>query len=115
MPSKNTLTLPTQNTDGSPVVAGEIVDVQIGFDQTSHATDGADYKFIADDTNFAAETSNGVVTIPYAELNESLAVGKWFCAARVKTSDGVTSAWSNEASFSIAPSVPLPPTNFTIA
>lgn len=115
MPKTITLTLPTQNTDGSPITTGEITDVQVGFDQTSHSTDGADYKLIADDTNFGAETQNGVVTIPFAELGETLAVGKWFCAARVKTADGVTSAWSNEASFSIAPPVPNPPTNFTVA
>lgn len=110
MPKSVTLTLPTANTDGSTVVAGEIVDVQVGF-----GTATGNYTLIADDTAFATQTQNGVVTIPWASLNENLGNGTWFAAARVKTKDGVSSAWSNEATFTIAPPQPNPPTGFTVA
>jgi len=110
MPKSVTLTLPTQNTDGSTIPAGEIVDVQVGF-----GTASGNYTLIADDTAFAQQTQNGVVTIPWASLNENLGNGTWFAASRVKTADGVPSAWSNEATFTIAPPVPNPPTSFTVA
>ncbi len=110
MPKSVTLTLPTYNTDGSVIASGEITDVQVGF-----GTASGNYTLIADDTAFATQTQNGVVTIPWASLNENLGNGTWFAAARVKTTDGVTSAWSNEASFTIAPSVPNAPTGFSVA
>jgi hypothetical protein len=110
MPKTITLTLPTLNTDGTTITSGEITDVQIGF-----GTGSGNYTLIADDTAFASQTQNGVVTIPFASLNENLGNGTWFCAARVVTSDGVSSAWSNEASFTITPPQPNPPTGFTVA
>lgn len=110
MPKSVTLTLPTQNTDGSTITDGEIVDVQVGF-----GTSTGNYTLIADDTAFATQTQAGVVTIPWGALNENLGNGTWFAAARVKTADGVVSAWSNEASFTIAPPIPNPPTGFTVA
>ncbi len=110
MPKSVTLTLPTANTDGTPIAAGEIVDVQVGF-----GTATGNYTLIADDTAFATQTQNGVVTIPWASLNENLGNGTWFAASRVKTAAGVISAWSNEASFTIAPPVPKEPTGFQVA
>ncbi len=110
MPTKVTLTLPTQNTDGTTIASGELVDVQVGF-----GTSSGNYTLIADDTAFATQTQNGVVTIPWASLNENLGNGTWFAAARVKTADAAVSAWSNEASFTIAPPVPNPPTSFGVA
>lgn len=110
MPSKVTLTLPTQNTDGTTIASGELTDVQVGF-----GTATGNYTLIADDTAFATQTQNGVVTIPWASLNENLGNGTWFAAARVKTKDGAISAWSNEASFVITPPVPNAPSNFSIA
>lgn len=110
MPKSVTLTLPTQNTDGTAIASGELSDVQVGF-----GTATGNYTLIADDTAFATQTQSGVVTIPWASLNENLGNGTWFAAARVKTSDGATSAWSNEASFTIAPPVPQPPTSFGVA
>jgi len=110
MPKSVTLTLPTQNVDGSAIASGELVDVQVGF---GNAT--GNYTLIADDTAFATQMQAGVVTIPWASLNENLGNGTWFAAARVKTADGATSAWSNEASFIIAPPVPNPPTLFGVS
>lgn len=110
MPKTITLTLPTTNTDGSPIPASELVDVQIGF-----GTVPGSYTLVADDSNFAAQTQNGVVTIPFASLNETLASGTWFAAARVKTDQGIVSAWSNEASFTITPPQPNSPTGFSVA
>src|SRR5690242_18970139 len=98
MPKSVTLTLPTKNVDGTAIPDGEIVDVQVGF-----GTATANYTLIADDTAFATQTQAGVVTIPWASLNENLGNGTWFAASRVKTVDGATSGWSNEASFTIAP------------
>lgn len=110
MPTKVTLTLPTTNVDGSPIATGDLVDVQVGF-----GTATGNYTLIADDTAFATQTQNGVVTIPWASLNENLGFGTWFAAARVKNAEGQTSAWSNEATFDIAAPVPNPPTGFTVA
>lgn len=109
MPTKVTLTLPTQNTDGTAIPTGELVDVQVGF-----GTATGNYTLIADDTAFATQTQAGVVTIPWASLNENLGNGTWFAAARVKTADGVVSAWSNEATFTIAPPTPNQPTLFAV-
>lgn len=110
MPKSVTLTLPTQNTDGSTIAPGDIVDVQVGF-----GTATGNYTLIADDTAFATQTQNGVVTIPWASLNENLGFGTWFAAARVKNAEGKSSDWSNEASFVIAAPVPNPPTGFSVA
>jgi hypothetical protein len=113
MPTTVQLTLPTQNTDGSAVAAGEITDVQVGFGTVSGT-----YTLVATDTSFGAQTGGGgVVTIPFASLNETLAPGTWFAAARVDAGT-TTSGWSNEVSFVIAPPpppVPNPPTGFTVA
>lgn len=111
LPTDVKLTLPTQNADGSPIPAGDLVDVQVGF-----GTASGNYTLIADDTVFATQTdTNGVVTIPFASLNENLGFGTWFAAARVKNAEGSTSDWSNEASFVIAAPVPKAPTGFTVA
>lgn len=110
MPKSVTLTLPTTNVDGSTIASGDIVDVQVGF-----GTATGNYTLIADDTVFATQIQNGVVTIPWASLNENLGFGTWFAAARVKNAEGQTSAWSNEASFNIAAPVPSPPTSFTVS
>ena len=111
MPKTLTLILPTANTDGSAVVAGEVTDVQIGF-----GTATGNYTLVADDTAFAAQTdANGVVTIPFTSLNETLASGNWFAASRVKTAAGQVSGWSKEATFAIVPPTPNPPTGFSIA
>lgn len=110
MPKSVSLTLPTQNTDGSPITSDEIVDVQVGFGTSSGV-----YTLIADDRAFATQTQNGITTIPWASLNENLGNGTWFAASRVVTKDGVNSAWSTEATFVIAPPVPNPPTGFSVA
>jgi len=110
MPKSVTLTLPTQNTDGTTIAAGDIVDIQVGF-----GTSSQNYTLVADDTAFATQTQNGVVTIPWATLNENLGFGTWFAASRVKNAEGQVSAWSEEASFNIAPPVPNPPTGFSVA
>lgn len=110
MPSNIKLTLPTTNTDGTPIAAGDLVDVQVGFGTTS-----GNYTLIADDTVFGTQTVDGVTTIPFASLNENLGFGTWFAASRVKNAEGQVSAWSNEASFVIAAPVPNPPAGFTVA
>lgn len=109
MPKSVTLTLPTTNVDGSSISATDLVDVQVGF-----GTATGNYTLIADDTAFATQTQAGVVTIPWASLNENLDFGTWFAAARVKNAEGQTSGWSNEASFAIAAPVPNPPTGFIV-
>lgn len=110
MPKSVSLTLPTTNTDGTSLASGDLTDVQIGF-----GTATGTYTLTADDTSFAAQTANGVVTIPWSSLGENLAPGTWFAAARVKNKEGQTSAWSNEASFTIVPPVPNQPTGFGVA
>jgi len=109
MPKQFTFTLPTTNVDGTPIAADEIAKVQLGLGQA----DGV-YPTVVDDVDFAAQTSAGVVTVPYSIVGV-LAYGTWFAAARVVTKDGVNSDWSNSASFTLAPPVPNAPANFTAA
>jgi len=111
LPTSVTLTLPTKNTDGTALSIESIADVQVGF-----GTASGNYTLIADDKVFNTQVGvGGVVTIPFASLNENLGFGTWFAAARVVSTAGKPSDWSNEASFSIEAPIPNPPTGFTVA
>lgn len=58
--------------------------------------------------------TTGLVTGTIASLNEQLAPGVWFVAATAVNAGGESAA-SPEASFSIVPAPPTPPTGFSVA
>lgn len=115
-PTSIDFTLPTTNTDGSGIPAGELVDVDFGYGTTSAA--GAPtfaYTNIVSKAFTAVDPSNAaVVTVPWANLGQPvLAPGTWFFAVRVVAAGGASN-WSNEAQFVVPTPVPNPPTGFTV-
>lgn len=95
---------PTQDVDGNPFPASKIAKYQIGVGQTSGV-----YPQIFDDVEF----ENGKQSTPITLLGV-LAFGQWYAAARVVSTDGKTSAWSNEAAFVLEAVTPEAPANFTV-
>lgn len=98
-------TAPTQATDGSAFPANKIAKYQIGLGQAPGV-----YTLIRDDVQF----ENGKQTTPFSVAG-TLAFGQWYAAARAVSTEGTTSAWSNEAAFVLEPATPNPPLNFEIA
>lgn len=96
---------PTTDVDGNPFPASKIAKYQIGVGPTS-----GNYTLIVDDVAF----ENGKQLTPMT-LFSSLAFGQWYGAARVVSTDGKTSAWSNEAAFVLEAVAPSPPTGFTVS
>jgi hypothetical protein len=108
-PTKFTWAVPTANTDGSAIAAGEITGYQVGVRPAS-GTPGV-YTILAP-VDSATATSD-----PIADISPALAYGSWVGAVQALTVNG-PSAWSAEASFTLVappPPIPNPPTNFTVA
>jgi hypothetical protein len=99
---------PTRHTDGSTIPVGGISKYQYGFGRVSKT-----YTLIVDDTNMTPDTQ-GKQDAPISIAGQ-LAFGQWFAAARAVSKDGPTSAWSNEAAFTVDPLTPEPPLNFSVA
>lgn len=97
--------LPTQNTDGSPLLPANIAKFQVGLGQTP-----GNYTLIKDDVTL----ESGKQSTPLSLIG-TLAYGQWYAAARTVSKDGVTSDWSVEVAFILAPPTPSAPGNFTIA
>ena len=94
---------PTLNTDGGPVVAGEITGYQIGIRQGGSAGTYPTTVSVASPT---------AVSEPFSAISPPLVSGTYEAAIR---SIGPTdSAWSSEVTFSIA-GVPQPPSGFSVA
>lgn len=102
-PTQFTWVIPTTNTDGSAVAAGEITGYTLGVGTVSGT-----YSISTPIANPAATSE------PIASLSQVLAPGTYFAAIRAESTGG-PSAYSNEVTFSIAAPVPNPPTNFTAA
>lgn len=96
--------LPTQNTDGSPLLPANIAKFQIGLGQASGA-----YTLIKDDVTL----ESGKQTSPLSLLG-ILAYGQWYAAVRTVSKDGINSAWSTEVPFVLQAPTPEAPANFTI-
>lgn len=108
---------PTQNVDGSAIASGEIVSYEVGVRDTSASGSAAgSYPFGAKAP--ATAVSELISAIPNLPTGKPLAV-----AVRAVTgvNDGsgnpITSAWSDEATFTIAPPPPVPnrPTGVSVA
>lgn len=102
-PSQFTWTDPTTNTDGSPIVVGEITGYTIGVRLASGAA--GTYPILTDVVGAAAAKE------AIAQLSQALVAGDY--AAAIQTSGPTVSAWSAETTFTIAPEVPNPPTGFS--
>jgi len=90
-------TPPTQNEDGTPI------------------TDLAGYWIY-----YGTVSGNYPNSIQIADptistyVVDSLAAGNWFFVATAYNTAGIESAYSNEATKTVPPDVPLPPTNLTV-
>lgn len=98
----------TTNTDGTPLVAGEITGYNIGVRSTTAAGSVAGvYPMLTKVTDPAAtkEALNALTPI--------LVPGSY--AAAIQSTGPIDSAWSTETTFSIVPPTPSSPTNFSVA
>jgi len=108
-PKTGFLFLPVNtNTDGTPVVAGEIVQYNLLWGTTS----GGPYPNLYA-SNALTPDANGKLAVPIAALGK-LANGDYFAVVQAQTKDGIVSANSSEVAFSISPT-PATPTGFSIA
>jgi len=102
-PTQFNWVVPTTNTDGTAIPAGEITGYTIGVGAAS-----GKYTIMTSVSNPAATSE------PIADLSATLAPGTYFAAIRAESTGG-PSAFSNEVSFAIAAPIPNPPTGFTVA
>lgn len=91
-PTTVTLTLPTENTDTSPITPGELLAVDVGYGSLA---DMSNATVIEDLLTALPAPVSGVITFPWP-ASAVVPFGTTFIAARVKTSanPGVLSAWS---------------------
>lgn len=107
-PTQFTWTDPTTNTDGSTIVAGEVTGYTIGVRSTTAAGSAAG--------TYPALTTIANPTATTEALSALSSVLKPDTYAAAIRSDGpVNSAWSAEATFTIVPPVPNPPSSFSVA
>jgi hypothetical protein len=99
---------PTKYIDGTAIPVGGIRKYEYGFGQASRV-----YTVIVEDTDMTPD-EQGRQHAPIT-LAGALAFGQWYGVARAVSSDGKTSAWSNEASFEVAAREPEAPANFSVA
>jgi len=106
-PTKIRYTLPTSNTDGSPLPMSGIRHIELGLGVTS-----GQYTTIIADVTFAPGP-DGVSEEPLSRFN--LSPGTYFAAGRTVSTAGIMSAWSAEASFVIEPPIPNTVSDFSVA
>jgi len=104
-PTKFTWVVPTTNTDGSAITAGELTGYDIGVRPAS-GTAGT-YPIMTTVADPAATQE------PIASLSAVLAPGDY--AAAIRSDAATNSVWSSEVTFSITAPVPNPPSAFTVA
>jgi hypothetical protein len=107
-PTKFSWTDPTTNVDGTPITAGEITGYTLGIRQTTLSGSAAGTYPIQVPVAGATAASELI-----SQISPALTPGGY--AAAIQTVGPVNSAWSAEATFTIAPPVPNSPTNFTVA
>jgi len=116
-PTQINWTDPTTNVDGSPVTAGEIVGYEVGVRDTSAAGSAAgSYPFGAKAPG--AAVSELISAIPKLPTGVSLAAAvRAVTGVNDASGNPITSAWSSEATFTIAPPppVPNPPTQVAVS
>jgi hypothetical protein len=100
-----TWTDPTTNTDGSPITTGEITGYQIGV-RPSTGSAGTYPVTVAVSGPTTTSEALSAITPP-------LTPGSY--AAAIRSVGPTDSAWSNEATFTIAAPVPSAPTGFAVS
>lgn len=93
---------PTTNTDGAVFTPSEVTGFTIGI-----GTSTGVYPILIPVSGAVASQE------ALSAIGQTLAPNTYFAA--VRTAGPVVSAWSNEVSFTIAPSTPSNPTNFQVA
>lgn len=107
-PTQFSWTDPTTNIDGSPIVAGEITGYIIGIRSTT-ATGS-----VAGTYPITANVAGAAATMELlSALGTTLKPDTY--AAAIRTAGPVPSLFSTEATFTITPPQPNPPTGFTAA
>jgi hypothetical protein len=99
---------PVTNTDGSAITAGEVTGYTVGVRSTTAAGSVAGTYLITGSVAGAASTGETV-----AALSALLKPDTY--AAAVRADGPVPSAWSTEATFTIAPAQPNPPSGFVVS
>lgn len=111
-PTQVTYKLPTTYDDGSPLLAGDIKQVNVGIRPKSGAA--GTYPIVAVDVTFTAD-AQGISHEPLAVFG-NLAPGDYITAAQTVMKAGGVSVWSTEsAPFTVAPPIPNPPTAVSVA
>jgi hypothetical protein len=106
-PTKFSWTEPTTNTDGTAIAAGEITGYTVGARLTTAAGSAAGtYPF-----TFTVQGA-GMLSAPLSNFSPALSPGSY--AAAVQAIGPENSAWSTEATFTIA-ETPSAPGNFSVA
>lgn len=103
-PTKFTWVAPTTNTDGSPIVAGEITGYNLVL-RTADSSPGV-YSISVPIADPAATEE------PLAAIRSLLVVGSYFAA--IQTVGPVASAFTGEVPFSVDALQPNPPSSFTV-
>lgn len=99
---------PTTNVDGMPLTAGEVTGYTVGVRSTTAAGSVAGTYPITGSVAGAASTGETI-----AALSALLKPDTY--AAAVRADGPVPSAWSTEATFTLAPPQPNPPSNFVVS
>lgn len=102
-PTVFTWVVPTTNVDGSIITSGELTGYTIGVGAAAGV-----YTIMTSVADPAATSE------PIAALSAVLVPGTYFAAIRAESTAG-PSDFSNEVSFSIAASPPVPPSNFFVS
>lgn len=111
-PTQVNYKLPTTYADGSPLVASDIKQINIGI-RPAKGTPGV-YPMTVVDVTFTAD-ANGISHEPLAAFG-SLASGDYIAAAETVMKAGGESVWSSESpAFTIAPPIPNPPTAVSVS
>jgi hypothetical protein len=107
-PTRVQYRIPTSNTDGTPLAAADIRQIDLGLGTTS-----GQYPTIVADTTFAPG-ENGLSDEALSRFGV-LPPGTYFLAARTVSRQGIMSAWSEQVSFTVEPPVPNPPEALSVS
>ena len=108
-PTEFIWTIPTENTDGTPIVPGEITGYQIGIRNVANSNVGV-YSIFSVVANATAGS------LAFASLGATLPPGTYAGAAQTLSTTNGNSGWSNEVTFTWQSTAnPKSPTGFTVS
>ena len=108
-PTQFVWTIPAQNTDNSPIVPGELTGFQIGIRPASGTVGTYPTTVLVNNSTASSEA--------FSLIGTTLAPGNYAAAVMALSTINGNSAWSSEATFTIAAPVlpPKAPTGFTVS